>query len=122
MKARAMVKIDRDALGFDRNRRVSGIERAMSGRSTSILQPASVLWAGSRQPIAHCHARATGLVDEHDVTGLHFPLHRLAARKCRAVARGNGLAEFGGGDYDCCRALLGGIFQLRPQFVREVIG
>ena len=35
---------------------------------------------------------------------------------------GNGSAKFGGGDYDCYRALLGGIFQLRPQFLREVIG
>jgi hypothetical protein len=37
-----MIKFTRfpcDALGFERNRRVSGIAGAMSGRSTSILQP-----------------------------------------------------------------------------------
>jgi hypothetical protein len=79
-----------------------------SGTQNGSATTRRFLWAGSPQLIAYRHPRATILLTEHNVALLY--LHRPAACMCRAVAHGNGLAEFGGGEYDRCRALLGAIF------------
>jgi hypothetical protein len=75
----------------------------------------------SGQQIADCHSRAAVPTEHNDITGFDFVLHRVATGIHRTSSHANRPAEFACADQNIRRALLGRAFQLRSQFVREVI-
>jgi hypothetical protein len=74
----------------------------------------------SRQPIADYHF-CTADGSEDIVAGLNLGLHCLEARLGPTITHANLFAEFASRDHYCRPALIGSAFQLRQQFVPEMV-